>query len=130
MLSTIQKNKSLKTGTCSLISLYSVKKQSLCTDKASEVYDMFLLKTVHARFAVMFHHWKEANVKRNGQVTFCTLLKTQSTIKLKSSNNINSTLHLATTIGKRNEGPLSLPSPRGDSSEQDRRGEGTRNGAI
>ena len=97
------------------------RKQSLCSDTASEVYDMFLRKTVHARFSVMFRHWKEANVKRNGEVAFCILLKAQSAAKSESSRNDNSTVHLATTVGKRKEGPLSLPSLRGDSLEQDRK---------
>ena len=30
------------------------RKQSLCSDTASEVYDMFLRRPVHARFAVVF----------------------------------------------------------------------------
>ena len=97
------------------------RKQSLCSDTAFEVYDMFLRKTVHGRFAVVFRHWKEANVKRNGHVAFRTLLKAQSAAKSESSRNDNSSVHLATTVGKRKEGPLSLPSSRGDSSEQDRK---------
>ena len=34
------------------------RKQSLCSDTSSMVYDMFLRKTIHARFAiiVMFRH--------------------------------------------------------------------------
>ena len=86
------------------------RKQSLCSDTASVVYDMVLRKTVHARFAVVFRHWKEANVKRNGQVAFRTLLKAQSAAKSESSK-----------VGKRKEGPLSFPSSSDDSLEQDKK---------
>ena len=64
---------------------------SLCTVTASEVYDMFLQKTIHTRFAVMFCIWKEANVKKNGQVAFRTKLKAQSAVNSdKKKRNIES----------------------------------------
>ena len=53
---------------------------SLCTITASEAYDVFLRKTIHARFAVVFCLWKEANVEKNGQVSFRTKLKAQSLV--------------------------------------------------
>ena len=60
------------------------KQQSMCTVIASDVYDVFLRKTIHARFAVVWRHWKEANIKKNGQVAFRTKLKEQSGIKRKA----------------------------------------------
>jgi len=45
---------------------------------AAEVYDTILSKAIHARFAVVFRHWKEANVKKHGQVAFRTGLKARS----------------------------------------------------
>mmetsp|Transcript_4000 Transcript_4000/g.8864 ORF Transcript_4000/g.8864 Transcript_4000/m.8864 type:complete len:165 (-) Transcript_4000:188-682(-) len=64
-----------------LRSLFIVICESLMldTDVVSQVYDTIVSKTVHARFAVVFRQWKEANVKRNGQVAFRTKLKAQNT---------------------------------------------------
>ena len=64
----IMENRSLQShliALCRNLSLYN--------DTASEVYDMLSRKTIHAWFAVVFRHWKEANVKRNGHVAFYTL---------------------------------------------------------
>ncbi|KAL7537398.1 hypothetical protein ACHAXR_010209 [Thalassiosira sp. AJA248-18] len=48
------------------------------TETCNEIYDVFLSKTIHARFGVVFRHWKEGNVKKNGNVAFRTKLKAQS----------------------------------------------------
>ena len=56
------------------ISLCDLNSQS----DATEVYDTILSKAIHARFAVVFRHWKEANVKKHGQVAFRTGLKARS----------------------------------------------------
>ena len=42
---------------------------SLSAKIAASVYPVFLMKVVHARFAVVFRAWKEEHVKKNGSVT-------------------------------------------------------------
>ena len=42
-----------------------------------KVYDTFLTKTIHARFAVVFRQWKECNVKIHGQLALRVMLKAQ-----------------------------------------------------
>ena len=81
------------------------RRQSLCTEIASEVYTVFLLKTIHARFFVVFRHWKEANVKRNGQVAFRIKLKAQNSAKSKASK-ASSTPTLASVIPEKRKEPL------------------------
>ena len=45
------------------------------TTAVKNIYDLFLTKTIHAQFAVVFLQWKEANVKIHGQVGFRLKLK-------------------------------------------------------
>ena len=75
MHSTNQKRKTWKTGVKQIISLRFVivdhcvlsghLRHMMCSSE----------ETIHARFAVVFRLWKEANVKQNGQVAFHTKLK-------------------------------------------------------
>ena len=63
----------------------------LCQNNAvaNKVYDVFLSKTIHARFAVVFRRWKEKNVKsKHGKVALRTALKVKSS---KSKKSIKST---------------------------------------
>eukprot|EP00581_Thalassiosira_minuscula_P014406 CAMPEP_0183732574 /NCGR_PEP_ID=MMETSP0737-20130205/38732_1 /TAXON_ID=385413 /ORGANISM="Thalassiosira miniscula, Strain CCMP1093" /LENGTH=54 /DNA_ID=CAMNT_0025965605 /DNA_START=184 /DNA_END=345 /DNA_ORIENTATION=+ len=48
-----------------------------------KVFGIVVSKTIHSRFAVVFRHWKEANVKKNGQIAFRTKLKAQSSSKFE-----------------------------------------------
>lgn len=54
------------------------KDRSLSTENAASVYQVFLRKTIHARFTVVFRAWKEQHVKKNGSVTLRQKLKVQS----------------------------------------------------
>ena len=36
------------------------------SNASDEVYDVFLQKTIHVRFAVIFRCWKETNAKKHG----------------------------------------------------------------
>ena len=42
-----------------------------------KMYDIFLTKTIHAQFDIVFRQWKEASVKIHGQVVFQTKLQEQ-----------------------------------------------------
>ena len=53
----------------------------------------------------MFHQWKEANVKRNGQVAFRIKLKAQNSAKSKASK-ASSTPTLASVIPEKRKEPL------------------------
>jgi len=75
------------------ISLCDMNSQSA----AAEVYNTILSKAIHARFAVVFRHWKEANVKKHGQVAFRTGLKARSK---KANAEAQSTHQRATTPKK------------------------------
>jgi len=72
-------------------------------ETCNKVYDVFLTKTIHARFAVVFRHWKEANVKSHGQVSFRDGLKAKSGMKTETTttttttSNVNKTTTTTTT---------------------------------
>ena len=51
------------------------------TDTCNKVYDVFLTKTIHARFAVVFRHWKEANVKTHHH---CQAYHQKEEVKIES----------------------------------------------
>jgi hypothetical protein len=70
----VMNNQSLRSYFLALCKKHSVGDLTAC----EHVYTTVVRKTIHARFSVVYRHWKEANVKRNGQVAFRTQLKAQS----------------------------------------------------
>ena len=66
---------------------------------ANKVYDVFLSKTIHARFAVVFRRWKEKNVKsKHGKVALRTALKVKSSKSKKSIKSTQQPGNTTTTI--------------------------------
>ena len=49
-----------------------------------EVYDIFMGKTTHMRFAAVFRWWKESNVKKYGKIAFHPGLKAHGAKTKKS----------------------------------------------
>ena len=60
------------------------------TAAVKNIYDLFLTKTIHARFSVVFRQWKEANVKIHGQVGFRPKLKALTRIKTTAKKSMKS----------------------------------------
>ncbi|KAL7549977.1 hypothetical protein ACHAWF_014997 [Thalassiosira exigua] len=61
-----------------------VKNSSGSPNVIERVFTVVVRKAVHARFAVVFRRWKEANVKKNGQLALRTKLKAQSSAGSKA----------------------------------------------